>query len=118
MKKCSDEISSSFGEFFRHEGAVIQSGNYEISESPLRISVEATGRLLQAAREGGINSQFPAFVLGFFKEAAAEGYENEEVAALIKVFRAGVETARDPVNGPARGGGQSQYNSKVKESVK
>ena len=112
------EISPSFGEFFRHEGAVIQSENYEISESPLRISVEATERLVQAAREGGINSQFPAFVSGFFKEAAAMGYENEEVAALIKVFRAGVETARDPGNGPAQGGGQSQYNSKIKESVK
>jgi 3-hydroxyisobutyrate dehydrogenase-like beta-hydroxyacid dehydrogenase len=81
------EISPTFGEFFRHEGAVIQTGNYEISQSPLRISVEATERLAQAAREGGINSQFPTFAAGFFKEAVAAGYENEEVAALIKVFR-------------------------------
>jgi 3-hydroxyisobutyrate dehydrogenase-like beta-hydroxyacid dehydrogenase len=81
------EISPSFGEFFKHEGAVIQSGNFEISESPLKISVEATERLAQAAREGGINSEFPEFASGFFKRAAAAGYENEEVAALIKVFR-------------------------------
>jgi 3-hydroxyisobutyrate dehydrogenase-like beta-hydroxyacid dehydrogenase len=81
------EISPSFGEFFKHEGAVIQSGNYEISESPLKISVEATERLAQAARESGINSEFPTFVSGLFKRAVAAGYENEEAAALIKVFR-------------------------------
>ena len=81
------EISPSFGEFFKHEGAVIQSGNYQISESPLKISVEATERLAQAAREGGINAEFPAFAAGIFKRAAATGYENEEVAALIKVLR-------------------------------
>ena len=52
------EISPSFGEFFRHEGAVIQSGNYEVSESPLRISVEATERLAQAARESGSMPSF------------------------------------------------------------
>ncbi len=56
------EISPTFGEFFKHEGAVIQSGNYAISESPLKISVEATERLAQAARESGINSEFPTFV--------------------------------------------------------
>jgi 3-hydroxyisobutyrate dehydrogenase-like beta-hydroxyacid dehydrogenase len=81
------DISPTFGEFFKHEGAVIQSGNFEISESPLKISVEATERLAQAARESGINSEFPAFASRFFKKAAAAGYENEEVAALIKVFR-------------------------------
>jgi 3-hydroxyisobutyrate dehydrogenase-like beta-hydroxyacid dehydrogenase len=81
------EISPTFAEFFKHEGAVIQSGNFEVSESPLKISVEATERLAQSAREAGINSEFPAFVSGFFKKAAAAGYENEEVAALIKVFR-------------------------------
>jgi 3-hydroxyisobutyrate dehydrogenase-like beta-hydroxyacid dehydrogenase len=81
------EISPSFGEFFKHEGAVIQSGNYEISESPLKISVEATERLAQAARERRINAEFPTFVAGIFKRAAAAGYENEEVAALIKVLR-------------------------------
>jgi 3-hydroxyisobutyrate dehydrogenase-like beta-hydroxyacid dehydrogenase len=90
------EISPSFGEFFRYEGAVIQSGNYEISESPLRIFVEATERLQHAARDSGINSRFPTFVAGFFKEAAAKGYANEEVAALIKVFRTGDGNHRDP----------------------
>ena len=80
-------ISPSFGEFFRHEGAVIQSGNFAASESPLKISVEATARLAQLARESGINAEFPTFVLGFFERAAAAGYGDEEAAALIKVLR-------------------------------
>lgn len=83
------EISPSFGEFFKHEGAVIQSGNYKVSESPLKISVEATERLAQAARAGGINAEFPTFVSGFFKRAVSAGYENEELAASIKLFRGG-----------------------------
>jgi 3-hydroxyisobutyrate dehydrogenase-like beta-hydroxyacid dehydrogenase len=81
------EISLSFGEFFKHEGAVIQSGNYAISESPLRISVEATERLVQAARESGIDPEFPTLAARLFKRAAAAGLENQEVAALIKVLR-------------------------------
>ena len=107
------EISPTFGEFFKHEGAVIQSGNYETSESPLRISVEATERLAQAAREGGIDFRFPTFVSGFFGEAAAEGYENEEVAALIKVFRAGART-RDR---SALGRRRTPVQKQVKESA-
>jgi hypothetical protein len=67
------EISPTFGEFFKYEGAVIQSGNYEISESPLKISVEATERLAQAARDAGINSEFPTFTAGFFKKAVTAG---------------------------------------------
>jgi 3-hydroxyisobutyrate dehydrogenase-like beta-hydroxyacid dehydrogenase len=82
------EISPSFGEFFRHEGAVIQSGRYEVSESPLRISVEATERLAQAARDSGINSELPAFASEWFRRAMAAGHGDEEVAAVIKVLRA------------------------------
>ncbi len=81
------EISPAFGEFFRHEGSVIQSGNYEVTESPLRISVEATERLHQAARTAGINAELPAFVSRLFQRAMAAGYGDEEIAAMIKVLR-------------------------------
>ena len=81
------DIAPIFGEFLKHEGAVIQSGSYQVSESPLSISVEATKRLARAARQAGINSQFPAFVAGMFRKAIAAGYGNEELAALIKVLR-------------------------------
>jgi 3-hydroxyisobutyrate dehydrogenase-like beta-hydroxyacid dehydrogenase len=81
------DIAPGMGEFLKHEGKVIQSGNYEISESPLRISVEATERLLQTAREARINSEFPAFAADLFKRALAAGYGDEEFAALIKTLR-------------------------------
>ena len=81
------EIAPSFGEFLKHEGAVIQSGDYTISESPLRISVEATQRLAQAAQAAGLNEEFPALVASLFRRAQAAGYADEEAAALIKVLR-------------------------------
>jgi 3-hydroxyisobutyrate dehydrogenase-like beta-hydroxyacid dehydrogenase len=40
------------------------------------------------AREARINSEFPTFGLGLFKKAMAAGHGEEEVAALIKAFRA------------------------------
>lgn len=82
-------ISPTFGEFLKHEGTVIQMGNYAVSESPLKISVEATERIAQQAREAGINSEFPTFASGLFKRAMAAGYGDEEAAALIKVLREG-----------------------------
>jgi 3-hydroxyisobutyrate dehydrogenase-like beta-hydroxyacid dehydrogenase len=80
-------ISPSFGEFFRHEGKVIQSGDFAVSESPMKISVEATARLAQLARESGINAEFPTFVAGLFQRAATAGYGDQEAAALIKLLR-------------------------------
>jgi 3-hydroxyisobutyrate dehydrogenase-like beta-hydroxyacid dehydrogenase len=81
------DIAPSFGEFLKHEGMVIQTGDYATSESPLRISVEATERLVQTAREARINTEFPTFTSRLFKKAMDAGYGNEEVAALIKVLR-------------------------------
>jgi 3-hydroxyisobutyrate dehydrogenase-like beta-hydroxyacid dehydrogenase len=81
------DIAPTFGEFLKHEGAVIQTGNYAISESPLKISVEATERLVQTAREAQINTEFPTFASMLFKRAMDAGYGNEEAAALVKVLR-------------------------------
>jgi 3-hydroxyisobutyrate dehydrogenase-like beta-hydroxyacid dehydrogenase len=80
-------ISPSFGEFFRHEGKVIQSGDFTVSESPLKISIEATARLEDLARASGINADFPAFVSDLFQRAAGAGLGDEEAAALIKLLR-------------------------------
>lgn len=81
-------IMPTFAGFLQHEGAVIQSGDFKISQSPMRISVEATQRILQTARESGINSEFPAFAAGLFQRADAAGLGGEELAALIKLLRA------------------------------
>ncbi|MGJ7527529.1 NAD(P)-dependent oxidoreductase [Variovorax sp. GB1P17] len=80
-------IMPTFAAFLQHEGSVIQSGDFTISQSPMRISVEATQRILQAAQEANINSEFPAFASGLFKRADAAGLGGEELAALIKLLR-------------------------------
>lgn len=82
------KIAPAFGEFLKYEGAVIQSGDFTATESPLSISVEATARLVRAAHESGIHDELPRFVASFFSRAAAAGYLNEEAAAIIKVLRA------------------------------
>lgn len=80
-------IMPTFAVFLQHEGAVIQSGDFTISQSPMRISVEATQRILQTAQEANINTEFPAFAAGVFKRADAAGLGGEEIAALIKLLR-------------------------------
>lgn len=80
------DISPSFGAFFRHEGGVIESGNFAITESPLRISVDATARILEASRAMGINSEVAAFVESLFARAHHAGLGGEEAAALSKVL--------------------------------
>lgn len=80
-------IAPTFADFLKYEGEVIQSGDFKVGESPLKISVEATERIAKAARDSGINDEFPAFASDLFKRAAKAGYGDEEVAALIKVLR-------------------------------
>ena len=80
-------IMPTFAAFLQHEGAVIQSGDFTVSQSPMRISVEATQRILQTAQEAGINTEFPAFAAGLFRRADAAGLGGEEIAALIKLLR-------------------------------
>jgi 3-hydroxyisobutyrate dehydrogenase-like beta-hydroxyacid dehydrogenase len=88
-----ERISPSFGAFFAHEGAVLKSGDYAARESPLRISVDATQRLLETAERSGLNTELPALVSSLFQRAARRGLLDEEVAALIKVM--------EPVTAPA-----------------
>jgi 3-hydroxyisobutyrate dehydrogenase-like beta-hydroxyacid dehydrogenase len=85
--KIVKEIAPSFGEFFQHEGQVIQSGDFTITESPLRISIEASRRILQSSEDAGLNTEFPAFVADLLKRADAAGLANQELASLVKVLR-------------------------------
>ena len=88
------DISPTFGSFFQHEGAVIQSGDFTISESPMRISIEATRRILQSSLASGINAEIPAFIDGLFQRADKAGLADQELAALIKVVRAAPQPAQ------------------------
>ncbi|MGK6310801.1 NAD(P)-dependent oxidoreductase [Variovorax sp. DT-64] len=81
-------VAPSFGAFFEHQAGVIRSGDFRISESPLRISVEATARILQASVAAGIDTQVARLCADVLQQAGAAGYGDEELAALIKVFRA------------------------------
>ena len=82
------DISPSFGAFFAHEGQVIQSADFTITESPLRISVEATQRIHDFSRAAGLNTEFSALAARLFQRAQAAGLADREAAALIEVLRA------------------------------
>jgi 3-hydroxyisobutyrate dehydrogenase-like beta-hydroxyacid dehydrogenase len=81
-------VAPSFGAFFEHQAGVIRSGDFAISESPLRISVEATARILQASSEAGIDTRVPALSAQLLAAARDAGLADQELAALIQVFRA------------------------------
>ena len=81
------EIAPGMGEFLKHEGKVISNNDFKISQSPLAISVGATKRILDTARESGINSEFPEFAARWLQRAKDAGYEQEEFAAVIKTLR-------------------------------
>jgi 3-hydroxyisobutyrate dehydrogenase-like beta-hydroxyacid dehydrogenase len=85
--KLVQDISPSFGDFFAHQGGVIQSGDFTVSESPLRISISAVERILRTSRDLGLNDSVPAIVDGWLKQADREGLADSELAALIKVLR-------------------------------
>ncbi len=80
-------ISPSFGAFFRHEGEVIASGDFRVTESPLRISIPAVRRILSISESLGLNTEVPALMDGWLQIAATEGLADQEVAAVIKVLR-------------------------------
>jgi 3-hydroxyisobutyrate dehydrogenase-like beta-hydroxyacid dehydrogenase len=80
-------MSASTGEFLKHEGKVIHSGDFAISQSPLKISVDAVERILKTTQDMSINADFPAYAARLFRQADTDGYGDEELAALIKVMR-------------------------------
>jgi 3-hydroxyisobutyrate dehydrogenase-like beta-hydroxyacid dehydrogenase len=80
-------ISPSFGAFFEHEAKVIAAGDFGITESPLRISIEATARILRESQAAGLDARVPALSAALFAEADRAGLGGEEAAALIKLLR-------------------------------
>ncbi|MBN9496079.1 MAG: NAD(P)-dependent oxidoreductase [Alphaproteobacteria bacterium] len=87
--KLVNAISPSFGAFFEHEGRVIASGDFRITESPLRISTPAVRRILLTSERLGLNTALPTLVDDWLTKAEAAGFANEEVAATIKILRSG-----------------------------
>lgn len=85
-------ISPGFGAFFEHEANVIASGDFQITESPLRISIPAVRRILRTSERLQINTEVPTLVDGWLQRAAMAGLADEELAALIKVLRPDART--------------------------
>jgi 3-hydroxyisobutyrate dehydrogenase-like beta-hydroxyacid dehydrogenase len=81
------DISPSFGAFFKHQGAVIQSGRFAVSESPMRISVAAVERILKTSERLGLNTEMPSLFNGWLEKAKRANLADEELAAMIKILR-------------------------------
>lgn len=80
-------MAPSYGAFLAFEADALKRGDFTVSESPLEISVLATARIEQAARDAGLHTGMPTLAADLFRRAAAAGYGKEEAAALIKVMR-------------------------------
>ncbi|WP_310397143.1 NAD(P)-binding domain-containing protein [Hymenobacter sp.] len=81
------EITGGFTEFFQHELQVIEKNEFAITQSPLSISVSATQRIRDAVGENGLDTSFFESVANLLQKAQADGYQQQELAALIKVIR-------------------------------
>lgn len=66
----------SFGAFFKHDGAVISSGDFRVTESPLRISITAVERILRVSESLNLNTEVPALVNSWLKQAKASLIKN------------------------------------------
>jgi 3-hydroxyisobutyrate dehydrogenase-like beta-hydroxyacid dehydrogenase len=71
----------------KHLSEVIENNDYADPESTIKTAGTDVIRLVQHARESGINAEFPTFAAGLFQRAIDAGYGAEEHAALIKVLR-------------------------------
>jgi 3-hydroxyisobutyrate dehydrogenase-like beta-hydroxyacid dehydrogenase len=80
------KMTPSFGDFLQHEGKVVASGDFAISQSPLSISVGATERIHREMVAAGVNAELPALLAGLLRRADAAGYGREEFAAVVKLL--------------------------------
>jgi 3-hydroxyisobutyrate dehydrogenase-like beta-hydroxyacid dehydrogenase len=67
----------------------IQADRYDGSQAALRTYAAAARRLVQQARDSRIDSGFPAYASGALEKAMTAGLGSEDLAALVKVLRAG-----------------------------
>jgi len=77
------------GSIAREPIEVVHSGKFDEPGATLTVWDGALQRIQNQARDAGINREVPDFISGFFKRAIAAGYGDEDIAAIIKVMRAG-----------------------------
>jgi 3-hydroxyisobutyrate dehydrogenase-like beta-hydroxyacid dehydrogenase len=81
------EIAPSFLEFYKYEINTIREGNFNVTQSPLSISIGASQRIADTAKSMGLDTEFTDVIANLLRKAKEKGYEHEEVSALIKVIR-------------------------------
>jgi 3-hydroxyisobutyrate dehydrogenase-like beta-hydroxyacid dehydrogenase len=81
------EIAPGFLEFYKHEINMIREGNFNITQSPLSIRIGASQRIADTIKAMGSDTSFTDVIASLLLKAKDKGYEQEEVAALIKVIR-------------------------------
>lgn len=82
------EIAPPFVDFFKHEINMIEADNYNITQSPLVISIAATQRIADTAAAAGLDTAFTGSMARLLQEAGNRGYANQEATALLKVLKA------------------------------
>jgi 3-hydroxyisobutyrate dehydrogenase-like beta-hydroxyacid dehydrogenase len=68
-------------------GSRIQADDYGDAQATVRTGALGAEALLQHARESGIDTSFPEFVVGLFRKGMQAGLGDEEGPAMIKVLR-------------------------------
>jgi 3-hydroxyisobutyrate dehydrogenase-like beta-hydroxyacid dehydrogenase len=81
------EIAPGFLEFYKYEINTIRENNFNITQSPLSISVGASQRITDTVRSMKLDTSFTDVMARILSKAKDQGYEHEEVAAIIKVIR-------------------------------
>jgi len=79
------EIAPGFTDFFQYEVDVIDRADYQVTQSPLPISVAATQRIADSFQELNVLQEFPQVLKSIFQVAEGKGLDNEELAAIAKV---------------------------------
>jgi 3-hydroxyisobutyrate dehydrogenase-like beta-hydroxyacid dehydrogenase len=80
------EIAPGFLEFYKYEVDTIREGNFNITQSPLSISIGASQRIADTVKAMGLDTAFTDVIANLLRRAKDEGYEHQEVAAIIKVI--------------------------------
>lgn len=86
------ETAPAITDFLKHEIDAISQKKFQVSQSPLAISVTATQRIADAVRAFGLDSRFSEQIALLLKKAQEQGLGDSELASLIGVIRTRQDT--------------------------
>ena len=77
------------GDAGRAAAKVIHAGSFTETGATIRTWAKAAATIRQHARDLGINDEVPGFILDLHERALAHGLGEEDIAAIVKVLKAG-----------------------------